>query len=79
VQVGSTLRFSVCRSKIGTTSVSYAVDVFAQECEKLEEYPVFRTLITFVCVGAADEKQPLPPPADTTASRLAPEDRVTTL
>ncbi len=63
VQVGSTLRFSICRSKIGTTSVSYAVDVFAQECEKLEEYHVFRTLVTFVCVGATDEKQPLPPPA----------------
>ena len=63
VQVGSTLRFSVCRSNLGTTSVRYSVNVFAQECGRLDEYHVFRTTITFVCIGATHEKQPLPPPA----------------
>jgi acyl-CoA hydrolase len=69
VQVGSTLRFSVSRCNLGTTSVRYAVNVFAQECGALDEYHVFCTTITFVCIGATHEKQPLPPPADEAGAR----------
>jgi acyl-CoA hydrolase len=75
VQVGSTLRFSICRSNLGTTSVRYAVDVFAQECGKLDEYHVFRTTITFVCIGAGHEKQALPTPVDGSGSRRPPGGR----
>lgn len=70
VQVGSTLRFSICRSILGRTSVRYSVNVFAQECEKLEEYHVFSTVITFVCVGADERKTPLPSPTAGSGPRL---------
>lgn len=73
VQVGSTLRFCVCRRALGTTSVRYAVNVFAQECGTLEEYHVCRTTITFVCVGPDHAKQPLPSPADGQGPRRGPE------
>jgi len=62
VKVGSTLRFSVRRCGLGTTSVRYAVEVFAQECGQTEEYGVFRTTITFVCVGPDQVKTRLPAP-----------------
>ena len=64
VPVGSTLRFCVQRCALGTTSVRYAVQVYAQECGTIEEYPVFRTTITFVAIGPGQQKQPLPPAAD---------------
>jgi acyl-CoA hydrolase len=66
VAVGSTLRFCVQRSALGATSVRYVVHVYAQECGTLEEYPVFRTTITFVAIGAEHQKQPLPLPVDGT-------------
>ena len=62
VLVGSMLRFDVQRQAIGTTSVTYRVDVYAQESGALEEYPVFETSITFVCVDEAGHKQSLPAP-----------------
>ena len=62
VKVGSTLRFAVQRCALGTTSVRYGVNVFAQECGETQEYHVFRTTITFVCVGEDHGKRPLPSP-----------------
>ena len=62
VKVGSMLRFAVQRQSIGTTSVKYRVDVYAQESGAFEEYPVFETQITFVCVNEAGEKQAVPEP-----------------
>ena len=61
VRVGSTLRFSVTQSGRGTSSVSYAVEVYAQECGGTREHHVFRTTITFVCIDARGAKQALPP------------------
>jgi len=62
VKVGSMLRFAVQRQSIGTTSVHYRVDVYAQESGAFEEYPVFETRITFVCVDENGNKQPVPQP-----------------
>jgi len=62
VLMGSMLRFAVKRERIGHTSVTYRVDVYAQESGAIEEYPVFETSITFVCINEAGEKQPIPPP-----------------
>ena len=59
---GSTLRFDVRRCGLGRTSVRYTVDVLALECGASIEHHVFRTMVTFVCIGADHEKQPLPPP-----------------
>jgi acyl-CoA hydrolase len=62
VLVGSMLRFAIQRQTIGNTSVTYRVDVYAQESGALEEYPVFETQITFVCVDAEGNKQTVPKP-----------------
>jgi acyl-CoA hydrolase len=72
VEAGSTLRFRVSRNQVGTTSVKYAVTVFAQESGRLDEYAVFSTHITFVCIGARHEKQPLPAPLDRRGPGLPP-------
>ncbi|NLF19424.1 MAG: acyl-CoA thioesterase [Lentisphaerae bacterium] len=64
VKCGSTLRFEVRRGAVGTTSVRYSVRVFAQECGEIEEYHVFETTITFVCVDRNQQKTALPPAAD---------------
>jgi len=62
VKAGSVLRFAVQRRHVGHTSVTYAVDVYAQECGAFDEYAVFATSITFVCVDQDHRKRTLPPP-----------------
>ena len=56
IRQGAILRFEAGRERLGTTSVSYAVSVFAGP----EPAPVFSTQITFVCLGADGRKTPLP-------------------
>ena len=62
VKLGSMLRFAVQRQTMGTTSVTYRVDVYAQESGTATEYPVFETGITFVCVDEQGNKQAVPSP-----------------
>ena len=57
---GSILRFSILPLEQGTTSVQYAVSVFADAPGASEESEVFSTTITFVHVDKDGGKQPLP-------------------
>ena len=57
---GSILRINSLPHRLGTTSVTYAVNVFADEPGPAREKPVFATKVTFVCVGTDGRKQPLP-------------------
>lgn len=58
---GSILRFNINPADRGTSSVSYAVKVFADEPGAVEEKMVFTTKITFVRIDAEGKKTPLPP------------------
>ena len=58
---GSILRFHVRRARQGRTSVSYAVEVFADAPGARREQSVFSTRVTFVRVGADGRKRALPP------------------
>ncbi len=58
---GSILRFRILPEKLGTTSVRYGVNVFADAPGANEEKEVFSTTITFVHVDRQGEKVPLPP------------------
>lgn len=57
---GSILRFSILPLDQGTTSVRYAVAVYADAPGATEESEVFSTTITFVHIDAEGNKQPLP-------------------
>lgn len=57
---GSILRFHIRAIKHGTTSVQYAVDVFADAPAASTETQVFSTTITFARVDADGNKQALP-------------------
>ncbi len=57
---GSILRFCILPVKKGLTSVTYSVEVFADEPGATEEKHIFSTTITFVNVDAAGNKTPLP-------------------
>lgn len=59
---GSILRFRILPVKIGTTSVRYAVDIFADAPGASTEEWVFSTTITFVNLGPDGSKQSLPRP-----------------
>lgn len=59
---GSILRFDIRPIKRGTTSVQYAVDVFADAPGADTETEVFSTTITFARVDADGNKQALPAP-----------------
>lgn len=60
VPAGSILRFRVLPAQQGRTSITYGVEVFADEPGAEEESLVFTNRVTFVCVDAAGAKQPLP-------------------
>lgn len=53
---GSILRFLVQRGREGTTSVTYSVEVFADEPGASEEKSMFTTNVTFVRVDEEGEK-----------------------
>jgi acyl-CoA hydrolase len=61
VASGAILRFDARPARQGRTSVSYGVDVFADEPGATEEKPVFSTCVTFVCVDDRGDKRTLPP------------------
>ena len=60
VMPGAILRFSVLAEKVGTTSVTYKVMVFADEPGAHEERPVFSNRITFIRLDADGNKKALP-------------------
>jgi len=71
VENGSILRFSILPMHVGTTSVRYGVDIYADAPGATSEEHVFSTMITFVNLGATGEKSPLPRP-DRLRSASAP-------
>lgn len=62
VENGSILRFSILPQYVGTTSVRYGVDIYADAPGANCEEHVFSTTITFVNLDAAGVKRPLPRP-----------------
>ncbi len=60
VREGTILKFQCLRTRTGTTSVCYHVDVFKANCES--EDSVFSTNVTMVRVDENGEKQPLHSP-----------------
>ena len=57
---GSILRFYILPWKKGKTSITYQVEVFADEPAAPEEKKVFSTHVTFVSVNERGEKSALP-------------------
>ena len=57
---GSILRFHVLPVRQGTTSITYAVAVLADEPGATEEKHVFSTEVTFVRLDEEERKTPLP-------------------
>ena len=57
---GSILRFHIEPIQLGNTSVTYNVEVFADEPGGTEEVRVFSTRVTFVRVDGDGQKTPLP-------------------
>ncbi|MCW7755310.1 hypothetical protein OOT00_15090 [Desulfobotulus sp. H1] len=57
---GSILRFEILPDRLGRTSVSYRVSVYADLPGSLGEEEVFSTCVTFVGLDTAGNKQPLP-------------------
>lgn len=60
VDNGSILRFHILPQHLGTTSVSYSVDVYADPPGAAAEACVFSTEVTFVRVDRQGNKTPLP-------------------
>lgn len=60
VGAGASLRFHITRAKEGTTSVTYAVEVFSTEPDATGETSIFTTHITFVRVDETGQKCSLP-------------------
>ncbi|HNY20591.1 MAG TPA: acyl-CoA thioesterase [Treponemataceae bacterium] len=58
---GSILRFRVERVRVGTTSVLYSVDVFADMPGRRDEELIFSNRVTFVAVDENGNKTPLKP------------------
>jgi acyl-CoA hydrolase len=54
------LRFDAGESARGTTSVEYAVQVFADDLETGADEAIFSTHIRFVCLDGGGRKTPLP-------------------
>ena len=57
---GSILRFHIEPARLGTTSVTYSVEVFSDEPGADAEAAIFSTRITFVRIDDAGNKLPLP-------------------
>jgi acyl-CoA hydrolase len=60
IACGQILRFVVDCTRLGNTSVDYAVDVFAEAPANTLDGPVFATRITFVNIDAEGNKIPIP-------------------
>lgn len=59
IQEGSVLRFEINRSREGTTSVQYAITVYADSLHTGAEERVFSTGVTFVRIDRNGKKIPL--------------------
>ncbi|MFP4162636.1 MAG: acyl-CoA thioesterase [Chitinispirillaceae bacterium] len=59
---GAILRFVIMRKSLGETSVTYSVEVFADEPGSRIEVDVFCTCVTFVAVDGQGRKIPLSAP-----------------
>ena len=57
---GSILRFSILPERQGNSSVTYSVEVFADEPGAVSEKRVFSTRVVFVCVDKNGTKRKLP-------------------
>ena len=60
VKLGAVLTFTVTRKKIGTTSVTYDVNVTVRDVSSCESYQAFRTSVTMCAVTKDGQKMPLP-------------------
>lgn len=60
VNQGAVLRFDAAESCRGNSSLTYAINVFADDLETGAEEPIFSTCITFVCLGEDGRKAALP-------------------
>jgi len=60
VQQGVVLRFEAIESCRGRTSLTYSIQVFADDLETGVEESIFSTCITFVRLDASGHKLPLP-------------------
>jgi acyl-CoA hydrolase len=57
---GSILRFSILPERQGNSSITYSVEVFADEPGAVSEKRVFSNRVVFVCVDKNGEKRNLP-------------------
>ena len=60
VELGSILLFEVLRTRVGTTSVDYSVNVKKSSGPATGQTVIFSTTATFVHIDSAGQKQPLP-------------------
>jgi len=60
VKLGAVLTFTVTRKRIGTTSVTYDVNVMARDVSSREPYQAFRTSVTLCAITEDGQKRPLP-------------------
>lgn len=60
VRQGAVLRFTSSKQSQGRTSLTYAVEVFAEHLGSGEQQSIFSTCMTFVNVDAEGHKAPLP-------------------
>lgn len=56
IEKGQILRFQCEQTRVGTTSVTYNVQVFGERYERDQTKVLFETNITFVCVDEAGNK-----------------------
>lgn len=61
VSLGAVLRFVATEYRRGRTSVTYEVNVYADDLESGQEEPIFSTHISFVRLDEQGRKTPLPP------------------
>ena len=62
VHEGAVLRLATERTRVGTTSVSYKVEVFSESLKTGGEERVFGTVVTLVRIDAEGRKQELGEP-----------------
>ncbi len=60
IPAGSIVRFAVNREKIGCTSVTYRVDVYADMPGRTDEVLAFTNTVTLVSIDGNGHKIPLP-------------------
>lgn len=59
ISCGQILRFSIKRTRVGTTSVEYFIEVVGTKAEKAVDRVLFATNITFVNVTDTGKKSPI--------------------